>query len=120
LCGTALLSRSGRGNGQAMKRRIAGLATTAVLSAGLGLAGLGLAAGTAQAEPDRFPAYHWCPGDDWHPEWGDNWDGGVCHDDFHRDMDGNDHSRDWGGRDNGRDDRGGPPPWQPWLPWGQR
>lgn len=30
----------------------------------------------------------------WHPEWGNNWDGGVCHDDFHRDMDGNDHTRD--------------------------
>jgi len=43
------------------------------------------------------PRYHWCPGDFWHPEWGFNWDGGTCHDDHHRDIDGGDHSRDfWG------------------------
>jgi hypothetical protein len=90
-----------------------------LVSGGLGLAGLGLAAGTAQAEPRFAPLYHWCPGEDWHPEWGFNFDWGTCHDDHHRDSDGWDRSRDWGG-DQGGDrggDRGGPPPWQPWQPW---
>jgi hypothetical protein len=108
-----------------------GLATTALVTGGLGLAGLGLASGIAQAEPGPLPAYHWCPGDFWDPGWGDNWEGGGCHDDFHRDADGWDHSRDfrpdfgrgWQG-DHGGDrgwpgdqggDRGGP--WQPWQPW---
>jgi hypothetical protein len=72
-----------------MKRTlIAGLATAAVVSGGLGLAGLELAAGTAHAG-----AYHWCPGDPppqvsatapnghtisvpVHPAWDPN----VCHD----------------------------------------
>lgn len=71
---------------------------------GLGLS-MGLSSGIAQAQPGFVPMYHWCPGDDWHPEWGNNWDWGVCHDDHHRDMDGYDHSRDWWG---------GPAPWQPW------
>ena len=76
------------------------------VSAGLGMVGLGLASGTAQAEPAPVPLYHWCPGDFWDPGWGDNWDGGNCHDDFTRDMDGWDRSRDW------RPDQG--PGWQPW------
>ncbi len=90
-------------------KTLAGFATTALVTAGMGLAGLGLASGPAQAEPGPFPAYHWCPGDNWDPGWGFNWDGGVCHDDHHRDMDAWDHSRDWNG----------PPPWQqPWQqPW---
>jgi hypothetical protein len=110
-----------------MKRRIVGFATTMVVSGGLGLAGMGLASGTAQAEPGFAPLYHWCPGDDWHPEWGFNFDWGTCHDDHHRDGDGGDHSRDWGynqGGDGGWQqggDQGGPPPWQPqpWQPWQQ-
>jgi hypothetical protein len=79
-----------------------------LVSGGLGLAGLGLASGT-QAEPGfgSPPLYHWCPGDFWDPGWGFNWDGGVCHDDHHRDADAWDHSRDWNG----------PPPWQPAPPW---
>jgi hypothetical protein len=92
-----------------MRKRIVGLATTALVTGGLGLAGFALTPGTAQAEPGPFPAYHWCPGDDWFPWWGFNWDWGTCHDDHHRDFDGWDHSRDWWGDQGG--DRGG---WQPW------
>src|ERR1700758_4190748 len=84
--------------------------TAMAVSAGLGMAGLGLASGTAQAEPGPVPLYHWCPGDFWDPGWGDNWDGGNCHDDFTRDMDGWDRSRDW--RPDWRADQG--PGWQPW------
>ena len=47
--------------------------------------------------------YHWCPGEFWNPLWGFNWEGGECHDDHHRDADGDDHSRDFG--DDHRDDR---------------
>jgi hypothetical protein len=90
-----------------MNKRFMGLATTALVTGGLGLVGLGLASGPAQAEPGPFPAYHWCPGDFWDPGWGNNWDGGFCHDDFHRDMDGDNHDRDWHG-DQGRDQG----PWQ--------
>jgi hypothetical protein len=36
------------------------------------------------------------PGQDWHREWGDNRDAGTCHDDHHRDIDGDDHRRDVG------------------------
>src|ERR1700731_836536 len=100
-----------------MSKRFVGLATTALVTGGLGLAGLGLASGTAQADIGPVPLYHWCPGDFWDPGWGDNWDGGNCHDDFHRDIDGDWHDRDWH-PDWGHDrdtDRGGP--WQPWQPW---
>jgi hypothetical protein len=68
-----------------MERKIVMFATTMLVSGGLGLAGLGLASGPAQAEPGPFPAYHWCPGDFWDPVWGFNWDGGRCHDDFYYD-----------------------------------
>jgi hypothetical protein len=44
-----------------MKRRILCTATAVLLSGGVALAGLGLASGTAQAEPHRPPTYHWCP-----------------------------------------------------------
>jgi hypothetical protein len=107
-----------------MKRRIIGFATTMLVSGGLGVAGLGLASGTAQAEPSFgfAPLYHWCPGDFWDPGWGDNWESGGCHDDFHRDMDGWDHSRDWHADqrgDQGQWQRGDQGQWQPWWP-GQR
>jgi hypothetical protein len=55
-------------------------ASTVVMTAGLGFAGLGAAA-VAQAQPVPFPAYYWCPGQWWDPGWGGNWDGGRCHDD---------------------------------------
>jgi hypothetical protein len=46
-------------NPGAMKRLIVGLATTVLVSGGLGLAGLGLVEGTAQAAP----VFTQCPGD---------------------------------------------------------
>src|ERR1700733_1640669 len=54
-------------------------AATAVMAAGLGLAGLGVAT-EAQAQVGPFP--QWCPGDFWDPGWGNNWDGGRCHDNW--------------------------------------
>jgi hypothetical protein len=68
-----------------MRLGIAGFATTVLVSGSLGLAGLGLAAGTAQAAPPGDP-YTWCPGDDPRGEPGGafvtsppNWDWSVCH-----------------------------------------
>ena len=61
-----------------MRRRIVRLATTVLVSGGLGLAGLGLAAGTAQAAPGFAPQATWCPGDP--PKVGATWDPTVCHD----------------------------------------
>jgi len=69
-----------------MRRLIVGLATTLLVSGGLGWAGLGLAAGTAHAG-----AFHWCPGDPpittLNPATGrglitinPDWDTTVCHD----------------------------------------
>jgi hypothetical protein len=55
-------------------------ASTVVMTAGLGFAGLGAPA-VAQAQPAPFPDYYWCPGQKWDPGWGDNWDMGRCHDD---------------------------------------
>lgn len=55
-------------------KRIA--AATAIVTAGLGLAGMG-AASTAEAQPGPFP--NWCPGEWWDPGWGNNWDWGSCH-----------------------------------------
>ena len=66
------------------------------MGAGLGVTAVG-AAVDAQAQPAPMPDYHWCPGQWWDPGWGFNWDGGNCHDDHHRDMDGWDHHRDSGG-----------------------
>ncbi len=77
--------------------RIAHLATTLVVSGGVGLAGLTLASGTAQADnPFWGPSYsgescppgvgsctHWCPGDPPIPgsEFGAiSWDWNICHD----------------------------------------
>ena len=60
-------------------------ASTLVITAGLGLAGLGVAA-VAQANPLPGLDYHWCPGQWWDPGWGDNWDGGRCHDAHWYDM----------------------------------
>jgi hypothetical protein len=108
---------------ECMKKPFVGLAATMVATGGLGLAGLGLASGTAQADIGPVPLwYHWCPGDFWDQGWGFNWDWGFCHDDFHRDIDGDNHDRDWRW-----DQRGDQGPWQrgdqgPWQrgdqgPW---
>lgn len=88
-----------------MKKTFAGLAATVVATGGLALAGLGLASGTAQADIGPMPVYHWCPGDNWDPGWGNNWDWGVCHDDWNR------YENGWGPPPP-------PPPWQPWQQWG--
>jgi hypothetical protein len=80
---------SRRNSARFIKLGIAGLATTLLVSGGLGLTGLGLAAGTAQAEPGfalspgPFPAaprgpYQWCPGDHL-PTTDVVWDMSVCH-----------------------------------------
>ena len=61
-------------------KNVARLAATAVIAAGLGLAGLGATA-EAQAQPGPV-AQWWCPGAFWDPGWGDNWDWGHCHDNW--------------------------------------
>ena len=67
-----------------MKPGILGLATTLLVWIGLGLAGLGLAAHYAQAEPGAACApgkscMRWCTGDP-DPAGGPvPWDAGVCH-----------------------------------------
>jgi hypothetical protein len=77
-------------------KRVSGLAAiTFAITTALGLTGV-VAATDAQARPAPSPEYQWCPGQFWDPGWGNNWDGGNCHDDHHRDRDGNDHRNDWG------------------------
>ncbi len=71
-------------------------ATTFIVETGLGLAGVG-GATVAAAQVGGFPSYHWCPGDFWHPEWGFNFDWTTCHDDHHRDGDGDNHNNDYWG-----------------------
>lgn len=61
-----------------------------------GVAGLGVGAQSA-AQTAPVPDYYWCPGQPFDPAWGPNWDSYTCHDDFHRDSDGPDHSRDYPG-----------------------
>ncbi len=92
------VTRQGQIERPNVKRILIGLTSAAVLAGSLGAASFGLTVGTAQAEPRFVPAYHWCPGDDFRPEWGFNWELNGCHDDHHRDGDGNDHGRDY---DNG-------------------
>ena len=73
-----------------MKKRIVRVAaSTVVMTAGLGLAGLGAAA-IAQTQPAPFPAYPRCPGEYWDPGYvnkgsGNNWDRASCHDNPQRD-----------------------------------
>jgi hypothetical protein len=79
-----------------MKTTVLRAMTAVLLSGGIGLTGLGLASGTAQAD-DHRPSYHWCPGDFWDSHWGFNWEWFLCHDDWHRDNDGDWHGRDYHG-----------------------
>jgi hypothetical protein len=52
---------------------------------------------TATSVRNYIARYHWCPGDFWRPEWGLNFDWNTCHDDHHRDGDGDNHDHDfWG------------------------
>jgi hypothetical protein len=58
--------------------RTSRFATTVAVSGGLALAGLGLGAGTAQADPGTDMAYNWCPGQAL-PFRNLQWDMSVCH-----------------------------------------
>ena len=58
--------------------RISRFATTVVISGGLALAGLGFAAGTAQADPFAAQPHSWCPGQAL-PFNNIQWGMGVCH-----------------------------------------
>ncbi len=58
-----------------LKRIIGGT----LVSGGVAVAGLGLAAGTAQAAPGFVPLAHWCPGDPVQ-QLPHGWDQSVCHD----------------------------------------
>jgi hypothetical protein len=74
-------------------------ASTLVMSAGLGLAGLGPVA-VAEAQPAPLPDYHWCPGQFWNPGWVNNWGGDRCHDDHWYDGEARDQGH-WHGYDYG-------------------
>jgi len=78
-----------------MKTRLLRAVTAVLVSGGIGLTGLGLSSGVAQAAPHEPPTYHWCPGDFWNPHWGFNWEWFLCHDDSHREF-------GWGGHRGGR------------------
>ncbi len=73
-----------------MNRLIAGCAAAVTVSGGLWLAGLGLAAGTARANPPGCSQYSacWCPGQPTpgHGVLGD-WDNSGCHDYHFSDQD---------------------------------
>ena len=75
-----------------MKGKIIAAASAVLVSGAIGLT---LVGGTAHAEPVPAPLYHWCPGDSWDTGWGFNWERNLCHDDWHRDIDGGWHGRDW-------------------------
>jgi hypothetical protein len=62
-----------------MKKTVRIVAAAAAVAASMGLTGLALAT-EAQAQPGPLPT--WCPGEFWDPGWGNNWDGGGCHDNF--------------------------------------
>ena len=79
------------------------LYTGVLASGGLALSAFGMAGGPdirAEAAPVPAPSYHWCPGDQWDPVWGNNWDVNHCH--------------DWQGA--GGQAQGGPAGWGPWGP----
>ena len=78
-----------------MKDKLLHAAAAVLMSGGVGIAGLAASSGIAHAQPEFVPLYHWCPGDFWDPGWGFNWEWTVCHDDWHRDIDGDWHDRDW-------------------------
>ncbi|HEY2503532.1 MAG TPA: hypothetical protein VGI68_19500 [Mycobacterium sp.] len=78
-----------------------------VLAGGeLAFSAFGLAGGIAEATPAAVPSYHWCPGDQWDPAWGNNynWDWNQCHD--WQGPAGQGASAGWG-------PWGPPPPWAP-------
>ncbi len=83
------------------------IAAATALSTGLGLAGLG-AASVAEAYPGPMPDYHWCPGQNWDPAWGNNWDSNRCHDDHYHDGDSHDQGN-WHGQGQWHPDGPGAP-----------
>jgi hypothetical protein len=86
-----------------LKKMIVG----ALLSGGVAVAALGLAAGAAQAEVP----YHWCPGDDWQANWDTHWDPADCHSNHHIDLDGTTGVFDFWGPPGVVE-----PPWHPRCP----
>jgi hypothetical protein len=88
------------------------LCTSALADTVLALSAFGLAGGPdlwAQAAPDPAPNYHWCPGNQWDPSWGNisDWDWNQCHD--WQGPGGPYGSAGWG-------PWGPPPPWAPPQP----
>jgi hypothetical protein len=69
-------------NARFMRKLIVGLATTVLLWGGVAVAGLGLTAGTAQAD-DWYGPHRWCPGQSMNHPAGPGtdaiWDMSVCH-----------------------------------------
>ncbi|WP_078290630.1 hypothetical protein [Mycobacterium sp. D16R24] len=93
-----------------MKLLVGIAASAAIVASALGLAA------TADAAPALpAPDYHWCPGEFWNPIWGFNWELGECHDDWHRDRDGDwrDNRGDWHDHDRGDWGRGHDRGWRP-------
>ncbi|HEU4360583.1 MAG TPA: hypothetical protein VFR27_03630 [Mycobacterium sp.] len=66
----------------------------------------------AEAYPAPFLEYHWCPGQQWNPGWGPNWDQNSCHDDHYYDGEPRDqgHWHGQGGFDPGWQGPGGQGP----------
>ncbi len=93
-----------------MKKLLELTAATVLATGTLGFAGFGASMGIADAQVGSLPEYHWCPGQNFDPGWGDNWDPNVCHDDFHRDGDGDWHGNDYHGNDYHGGWQNGPPP----------
>jgi hypothetical protein len=84
------------------------IAAATAITAGLGLAGVGVAS-VAEAQPaGPLPDYHWCPGQFYDPGWGNNWDWNRCHDDFYFDGEPRDQGH-WHGQGGWHPD--GPGPW---------
>lgn len=77
--------------GAAINNPMRPLRSLSAVATGVVLIGIATA-----AQARAVPAYHWCPGQPWDSTWGLNWDSSQCHNEHHRDADGDDHSRDVG------------------------
>jgi hypothetical protein len=83
-----------------MKKTVRIVAAAAAVAAGMGLTGLAVATET-HAQPGPLPT--WCPGEFWDPGWGNNWDGGGCHDNFRGGWGGGPHDNNFDRHDNNFD-----------------
>ncbi|MBW0018377.1 MAG: hypothetical protein JO236_12650 [Mycobacterium sp.] len=86
------------------------LCTSVLAGGGLALSAFGLVDGSdSRAQATPAPSYHWCPGDQWDPGWGnvEDWDWNRCHDWQH--AGGPFGPAGWG-------PWGPPPPWAPPQP----